>query len=277
MRKLLSANFYSLWKNRVFWADIIFSALFSVYIVFANYSPELQATGDKVLLEKVFFIMYQIVSIVIAVGTSLFIGTEYSDGTIRNKLIIGHTREKIYFSMLITALVLTLTVLLVHGICTGLLGYILFGAVEMELIQFVSIILCAMLATAVYTAIFAAISMSCSNKAINAVICIIVAIALIFISGIIQTKLLEPEMTYDGMVITMDGIEFGDLIKNPAYLSGTKREIYKFLYDLLPSGQIIQIASNEIAHLSQLPIFSVILFATVTAVGILTFKRKDIK
>ena len=39
--------------------------------------------------------------LVAAVFISLFVGSEYSDGTIRNKLVVGHSRMRIYLANLI--------------------------------------------------------------------------------------------------------------------------------------------------------------------------------
>ena len=39
--------------------------------------------------------------LVAAILTSMFIGSEYSDGTIRNKLVVGHSRMRIYLANLI--------------------------------------------------------------------------------------------------------------------------------------------------------------------------------
>ena len=40
--------------------------------------------------------------IVMAAFCSMFIGTEFSDGTMRNKLIVGHRRREIYFTNFLT-------------------------------------------------------------------------------------------------------------------------------------------------------------------------------
>ena len=36
------------------------------------------------------------IGIILAVFCSLFIGTEHNDGTIRNKIIVGHEKSKLF-------------------------------------------------------------------------------------------------------------------------------------------------------------------------------------
>ena len=60
--------------------------------------------GDyEAQITNVLFIYALTVAILIPAFVSLFVGTEYSDGTIRNKMIIGHTRTCIYLSNLIVS------------------------------------------------------------------------------------------------------------------------------------------------------------------------------
>lgn len=51
---------------------------------------------------QLFFIYALFVPLMVSLLTALFIGTDYSDGTMRNKLIAGHVRRKIYVANLIS-------------------------------------------------------------------------------------------------------------------------------------------------------------------------------
>ena len=98
MSRLINAGFARLFKNKVFYVIVIFSAVFGI----------LQGTPGA--LDKMdgatFYIDSQFISFAIVSGvisacfTGLFLGTEYSDGTVRNKLIVGHGRLNIYISNL---------------------------------------------------------------------------------------------------------------------------------------------------------------------------------
>ncbi len=277
MRKLLSANNRYLFKNKLYWLELLFCVFFSVWIAFSNYSDKIQSSANPLHLENVFFIFYQILSIAFAAVISLIVGTEYSDGTIRNKVIVGHTRAEIYFSMLITNMEASVIAIAVHGVVTYVIGYFLFGGFTISLGQTIAYILCSLLANLVFIAIFVAIAMNCSNKAVTAVVSMIIAIVVIFVANIAGNKLIEPEMTYDGITITADGIQYGDLIKNPSYVSGFKRNVWEFIYDFLPSGQLIQIQQLKLDNLIYSAVLSVLFFASVTIVGYILFRKKDIK
>lgn len=277
MRKLLSANNRYLFKNKLYWLELLFCVVFSVWIAFANYSDKIQASANPLHLENVFFNFYQMLCIAFAAVISLIVGTEYSDGTIRNKVIVGHTRAEIYFSMLITNIEASVIAIAVHGVVTYGIGYFLFGGFTIPMGQIIAYILCSLLANLVFTAVFVAIAMNCSNKSVTAVVSMIIAVVVIFAANIAGGRLIEPEMTYDGVTISVDGIEYGDLIKNPNYVSGFKRSVWEFIYDFLPSGQLIQIQQLELDNLIYSALLSVLFFASVTIVGYILFRKKDIK
>ena len=276
MTKLLSAEFSRLWKTRMFWLEMALALAFSLYICFVNYDPALQNISP-LALEDVFFTFHQFSGVFFAASISLILGTEYSDGTLRNKLIVGHRRSQIYLAELIVATVTSLLVVVIHAAVTLCLGYSLFGGFQISVSQVIYAIVCIALVSAVFSAICTAITMNCQNKAITAVICLVVVLVLLFLGGTIGNKLLEEEMIYDNITITMDGVQFGDLIPNPSYVSGKARTALEWVYDLLPSGQINQMYCLDFARSQRWPLLSLLLFAAASAAGMLLFRRKDLK
>lgn len=277
MRKLFSANCRYFKRNRLFLLEILFCILFSGWIMFANYSVKIQASADPLYLETPFFIMYQILSVVFASAISLIVGTEYSDGTIRNKLIVGHTRSEIYFSILLTTIAASIVVIAAHGVVSYGIGYFLYGNFSLPVTQIIVALICALMANLVFTTLFVAIALNCSNKSVSAVVSILSALVIIVATNLVGNKLLEPEMTYDGIVITANGIEYGDIIKNPNYVTGTVRKVYELLYDLLPTGQLMQIQSLNFDHWQYWLLLSIFLFFVITWIGYTVFSKKDIK
>ena len=278
MLKLIYANLNHLFKNKIFYVEIILTVILSAFIVFANYSPEIQATENRLYLDDVFFTMYQLMGFILAARISLIVGTEYSDGTIRNKLIVGRTRTQVYFSHLITSIVPSCLVLIVHGVVTYGLGYFLFGNFQMPITEVITALVCALMASIVFSAFFVAIAINCSNKAITAVASLLLILGLTFLSASLGNALAEPEMTYDRITISVDGgLQLGDLIANPAYVTGIERTIYEVVYDLFPTGQLIQIYGNDFARCARWPMFSVALLILITLVGFLAFRKRDIR
>lgn len=277
MYKLLSANFNYYIKNKLFWIETIFCTVFSAWVIFANYSSKIQMTENRLYLENVFFNVYQIFSVMLAIYVSLMVGTEYSDGTIRNKLIVGCTRYKIYFSMLFINIFISIIMMVIHSVVSFIIGYYLFGFFHIGIKQLIVALFCVLLDIIVFIALFVAISLNCSNKSITVVISLVLSMVITFIANFIGNRLTEPEMINDGVVITADGVQFGDLIKNPNYISGITKKIYEFIYDLLPSAQLIQIQSLNFTHWNYWIIFSFILFIIITMLGYYFFHKKDIK
>lgn len=277
MRRLMNAGLNRLFRSRLFWLEMIFCAGFSLWILLINYSPAIQASGDRVYMDSVFFTLHQIMGVVLAVSISLAVGTEYSDGTMRNKLIVGRTRGEVYFSQLLTHMIATVLALLAHGAVNFTLGLQLFGSFEMPAVQLATVLGCVVLNMMVYAALFSAIALNCSNRAFSAVASLLLAIALIFIASFCYAKLCEPEMTYDGVTITVDGLQYGDLIANPAYVRGGMRQVYQFICDLLPSGQLMQIQDGAFDGCARWPAFSAVLGTLITAAGFYLFRRRDIR
>lgn len=97
MSKLLSANFMRLKKDKFFWIGIIF--MFAAGVLYPTMIyRDVQKTGIINTVDDAFCGCTLFIGVVMAVFCSLFIGTEYSDGTIRNKITIGHTRTALYLS-----------------------------------------------------------------------------------------------------------------------------------------------------------------------------------
>ena len=96
MNRLLIANFMRIKKNKLIWVlcgVMAFVSLMTVVTAISNRATQIDG------LMCIFVIPVEIAS---AIFISIFFGTEYGDGTIRNKLVVGHDRRQIYFANLIT-------------------------------------------------------------------------------------------------------------------------------------------------------------------------------
>ena len=90
MSKLLRANFYRLRKDVVLYIIFLVNTALFAFVAYNFEQDDL----------KSFCLIIQ--PIVYAVFVAFFVGKEYSNGTIRNKLIHGNTRNQVYFAYLIT-------------------------------------------------------------------------------------------------------------------------------------------------------------------------------
>lgn len=278
MRKLFRADLYQFLKNKILWAELAICAVLSLFIIFTNYSSENQAGANALKLEDIFFTFYQMVAVIIAAGISLIVGTQYSDGTIRNKLVVGHKRSDIYFSTLAVCVISSFAVMVIHAVLSCAAGFFLFGKFTVPLSQIIVSLIYVMLDVMVLTAIFAAAAMNISNKAFACVAAMLSVLLITYLSGVFVNILTEPEMTYSGVTISIDGgVQLGDMIKNPAYVSGTRRTAVEFLADMFPIGQIIQICDGDFARSDRWPIISGVLFIVISSLGFWKFNKQDIK
>lgn len=285
MTKLLRAGFARLKKDRIFWVGMIL--MFAVGILFPvnNFFTQLQ-TGMKVVLEDIFFDFALFTGFVSAAFCSLFIGTEYSDGTIRNKLVVGHNRNAIYLSNLIVCAAAGLLMNLAYIVAASAVGIPLFGLPEIGAAGMALLLLCSLFMTLGFIAIFTLIGMLIQNKALVATLSIIGALVILVFSSYVGSRLDAPEF-YEGYTITgtADGIvtSYGEegqsteKIPNPMYLEGTEREIFQFIYEFLPGGQAIQVFLVGVAHPWRLMLYALLVMALTTGCGLWFFRKKDIQ
>jgi len=272
MNKLLRANFARLKKDRVFWICMAFMFAAGIFGVIMKRINDPAATADQLLLIFPVFI-----GIVSAAFCSLYIGTEYSDGTIRNKLIVGHTRNAVYLSNFITCSAAGIVMCLSYIAAVAALGIPLLGLSERSMGAVIVLILVAFMTVIACTALFALLCMLNQNKATAAVVCILMIVALLVMASMLNSWLEEPPF-YDSCVITDSvGSTSTEKVANPHFLTGTKREVVQFFLDFLPTGQAIEICSQSTPHLWQMPLYSLGITLGLTGFGVLRFRKKDLK
>ena len=276
MLKLLRAGFSRLWKNRLFWLETGILALIGAAIPIKyfldNRSGASTWTPDTACFTYDFF-----VPILLSVLTALFIGSEYSDGTMRNKCIVGHRRGSIYLSNLLVCMaagVLLCAAYLIPYLCLALPLLGSFAASTKTVLLFVALTLALVFA---FVSCFTLIAMLTQSKAHTAAACILLVFALLFAGVHITSALNEPEY-YAAYSYTENGVTVeAPEERNPNYLTGTKRQVYEFLQDFTPGGQALQLAGLCAEHPAQLALYSGAILLLTTCCGVLIFRRKDLK
>lgn len=275
MNRLLSANFMRLKHSKIFWICMAAMAGFALITQWYNYEDV--KDGLEPVLESELLVYASFVSIAISAFAALFLGTEYSDGTIRNKVVIGHSRAAIYFSNLVTTAAASLAMCLAYLVVYSLTGIVAVGSFKAEPQVILLQILCSLVLAVTFSSIFTLLAMIDQNKAVSAVVCILLAFGLLFAGSYIYNRLEEPEY-YSGYYVDESGtMQQGEPEKNPKYLSGTQRQVYAFANDFLPGCQQIRLASGEADQPWKMMGYSVIITVVTTAAGILIFKRKDLR
>ena len=207
MANLLSANFYRLFRSKVFYVGILAAVVVEVYSLLTGYqSTLLEGLG----LENKFFLYPILLVIEMPAFCGLFFGAEYSGGTLRSKLIAGIPRWKLYAANLVTGAVVSLA-FSATAIVTGLaLGFLLIGGFQLETGILAGYFLCS-LAVGVASAAFAAmVALLVPNRAIGLVIGVLVAFSLLFVGQYLVQGLAQPELTREHEPVLQHGVGVGD-------------------------------------------------------------------
>ena len=272
MNKLLMANFARLKKDKVFWIGMAFLFAAGIFSVMMKRINDPTATADQLIL-----IFPVLIGIVSAAFCSLYIGTEYSDGTIRNKLIVGHTRSAVYLSNFIACSAAGIFMCLSYIVAVVAFGLPLLGLSEMSMGAVAVLILVAFIMVIACTALFTLLCMLNQNKSTAAVTCILFIVALLVLATFINARLEAPQY-YDNYVFTDSlGSAAAERELNPQYLTGLKREIYQFYLDFLPTGQAIEISMQSTPNLWRMPLYSLFITLVSTMGGLFCFRKKNLK
>lgn len=281
MSKLLRANFARLWKNKVFWGCMIFMFSDAFHTVLIQYL-DFKKYGDA----KEFYIPQnapfgQIVAVAIisAIFIGLFIGTEHSNGTMRNKLVIGHSRAAIYFANLAVCIAAALLLHVMYVATTLIGGLILFGNFITQTGTFLSIFAVSLIVVTAYAAMFLPISALIASKSAGVTTVIMTSFVLMILAMMVGGGLNEPEIYEAYTVIDSSGNEISEPeMKNPYYVSGVKRKIYEALYDIVPTCQALRIQNDNMPESpAVIPLWSSAFIVVTTAAGAALFRRKDLK
>jgi hypothetical protein len=274
MIRLLNAGFERLRKNKIFWVSTIFSIGLALIMIFMQYR-NMKIYDDVIEVEQLLLNYSIIIGIVIAIFTSLFLGVEYSDGVIRNKISIGHKKINIYLSNLIIVTIASLFSYILYMIVVSVIGIPLFGGFTMQMSSFLKIIGCIFLTILSYSSIFTFIAMIVSNKTISAIVSIMLVFGMMMISLVCFNTLSAQEYITSGTLV--DGEIKYEEVPNPNYPSESKKTICQKIVDIIPAGQTFQLAGITSPNLKALPLYSIGIFVVFTGAGIVLFKKKELK
>lgn len=278
MRRLLSANFARLRKDRSFWCLLVIIVAISLVSVWTSDSIEvMESRGYAVRMEDYYFgdAPVAFMGVFFALFASLFLGTEYSDGTIRNKLAVGHRRDQVFLAGFFTCLTASV-VILTGWLVTGCLYFLLIGLPEMGMPEFSAYILVAVGFTASFSALFTLVGSLSSNKAMTVIYTLAIYLLLLLLAAGINDRLCEPE-TQGGMAYIDGAFTMLEPTPNSLYLSGNVRRFWECVLDFLPTGQAILMNEVAIEHPLRELGSSVVLTIAVLFAGCRAFRKKDIK
>ncbi len=286
MSRLLRANFSRLFKSKFFYAGILFMAGLGAFGAISRFI-EINEHRERIVLlmgadyvngDALLFTGGLILPIICGAVIGLFIGTEHSDGGLRNKITVGCTRGAIYFSNLIVSAFASVATFLSYSFIVLLLKTILLEKSNIPTGELIILFLCGSLFSAALSSLFVLLSMLIPNKAAGAVLLIVLAVALCLLVLFVKGRLDEPEFVTGYTYSTNGETQMTIMEKNPRYLEGAAREAFLAFYNVLPSCQLLEVDGHTVSD--RLGIMSVCaLCETVafTAAGVLIFRKKDVR
>ena len=277
MRKLITANFHRFIKDRFSWCVMGIIVILSLVNVFnsARSYEAMAASGYVMSLDDYYFNQAPLIGAFLALLISMFLGTEFSEGTIRNKLCIGHKRNEIFLSNFIScafaSIVLTAVWLLSSALLFGLIG-----PLEMGVSEFIGCIFEAVGFAVSFAALYTVIGSLSSNKPMTIIYTFAVFIIFAMAASALYDRLCEPEMN-EGMTLVGTQLVEMEPTPNPLYLSGMIRTVCEVALELLPTGQALLLSDVAIEYPVRAIALSVVFITVTLLAGSVLFRRKDIK
>jgi hypothetical protein len=281
MNNLLRAGFRRLLLSKIFWLGIIVMFSLGIYLPWLLWHSQ-RTWGDVVFVEPALFAFTTVIIVASSVFVSLYIGTEYSDGTIRNKVIIAHKRSSIYLANLWLSFIGSAIMCLIYLVTVIPVASLLLDFSQVDILLVSKLLLSGFIMVLAISGVNTFISMTIQNKAYAAVVSILNGFLMLFLGIFTDTRLAEPRyLTYmlsimedADIYITMEMLSSEP---NPHYISGITRQIYQAIVDITPGGQGIQISSMNVDNPWVLMMYSILVTVIITSVGLLIFKKRDIK
>ncbi len=291
MTNLIRTDFKRMFKSKALYIGMIFMAAFAAYTVYNSISTFQYFENMKVEypnfgvdyswhIDNVFFGYATVIVIIPSVFTALFVGMDYSGGTIRNKIVAGYKRYQIYLSNLIVCLTANifwnisyLTVGLAYGL-PNLGGK--FNCGTQTAIKYMLVILFIGFSCA---AIIVLISMLVTNRTYSAIASVLMIIAMITVGSEARYALNEPEYYVSSSFVDENGVEHVEKVQNQNYVGGIKRVFYNVLANHTPGGQAAYVAEGVSDDFScrEAVVADVIIILLTCGAGMIIFRKKDLK
>lgn len=275
MSRLISANLARAFKGKLFWlvalAALVFSGMNADEIL-RLHSPTLPESCIECVFNSI-----PIMAILISAFSGLFLGSDYQCGTLRTKILSGSSRESVYISNFFTVFICSLIILCASLIPAAATFMVFvenpFAFVGKLLLNF----LASVMITASLTAIFTLIGMLISSKSVGAVAAILFALALIVAGSFFYSRLGEPETICDMSLSANGAVISGEPYPNPLYIGGWLRMVFEAMLRILPTGQGILLANNEMTDYLLCAMVSLFVTVIICLFGVMFFSRKDLR
>ena len=312
MRNLLHANFVRYIRRPVTLLAFLISLTLGIITVVGSMRQELH-DGQIVKYFKSDLSFDLFILFLAVIVTVLNLGSEFSSGTIRNKLIAGYTKAMVFVSELILAVLFsTILYLLFYG------PFLVIRWKYLSRLDFLfgasALLLCCILSV---TVIMVFLCFILENRIVAAIVGMMIIVVMIVMRDELYSRLTRPEffteyVYEDGHTVTMqadpdsmkkpDDVIKVNRIPNSGYIGGVRRVIMTFVYEASAYDGLVEfnqyISTSQIAEV-ELPedvartqnkyieekvstmkreiAYNVGIMVVFSCLGVLIFRKKNIK
>ena len=239
MKNLLCAYFSRLWKEKMFWAAVIFMAAAGFFFTVIQHIAQqpYRDPAHPTTPEEFCFNFHQLIGVVSAIVCCLFLGREFQDGALRNQLIAGHSRTVVYLAGLVVNILSALLLCLCYVLFACVTGIPLMGGFQADTGTILLLLLGNLLTVMAYCSLFTLIEMLSASRTGAIVTALLATLVLLALGTLLVGRLQEPEwLSMASGVDETGSLIFGQAQPNPSYLGGPMRTVFQVLVNLLPTG-----------------------------------------
>lgn len=258
MCKLLGADLQRMYHSKKIWIALLAMLGAAGMMSMMQYT----AMDYEVPLSRVIFLPMTFFGLVQAAFVGFFAGEDFSEGTVRNKIVAGKRRRDIYLSQMLSAGMAALALYVITIALTVSVGLPLF-AHDIGAKEITACFGLGALTVLAMGSIFYLTSMCIGNRSVAVTVCMGLAFLMLFLCLHTNQVLAQPQLK-DGML-------------NVHYVSGMKRMIYELLHDMNPMGQIAQLTEMKYISAVRWILTDIAWLLVSLGGGILVFEKKDIR
>lgn len=269
---LLRSSLYRALKSKTFFICLgVNAAVALIGCLYQAYS--LRPSGYEVSATGIFYNGFgggmSLVGILSALAVSIFVGAEFSSGAMRNKVIVGSGRAKLYWSNVVASCALCFLIYAGYHLVNFTLGTAILGWQEGTSASAVAgEFFAGALMTCAYASIFTAVVMLSRSSLTGVIVGILGTLVALFmlhmiLDGLAGTYAYDPNDPEGAIFVPCQW---------PAFL----QRAANFVVRLFPSGQAILLQSGE-AVLWQVMPLSALWIALSASIGAWAFCKIDLK
>jgi ABC-type transport system involved in multi-copper enzyme maturation permease subunit len=294
MINLLRAGFVRLRKSNVFWTLMIVSVIIAVVLMKVNlltagYNDDINPK-DMGIDEFINSYIY-LSGMLIAVLSSIFVGGEYTYGIIRNKIVVGHSRTKIYLANLIISIVGSIIIELVYIAVVVIFGTKAFGGLKMTINELLYVLGRSLVIIITFSSIYTAITLVSSDMTSATIMCLIYFILTLVGSTNFAMIVYTPKYITEDIYNDENELQIVETL-NPDYLGDTKVRLLRGIYCSLPAAQAYDLTcihtfssiseDEDTSYMEEISdktllTYAVISIVIVNGIGIYLFNKKELK